>query len=157
MRAVRVKRQIVLVLSGLACSSTPPGPPCISDSQCPSGDYCDFSTVTACSDGSVVSTISEGNCRQDCGTSCEGASCKTGDDCGETSICEQKISAGGVNELTPCTIQNPCSSGTCTVTPCPGLPACPAGCGAQNVPHSCTTVCECPGNICTVPGGTDAG
>ncbi len=144
-------RRVRWLLSALL-AATPACSTCIQDSDCPSGDYCDF-TATGCGNG--VSTISGATCRPNRDTN--GGACSVDSDCTETEACGG-IFANGEGRV-GCDETDPCPGGTCggdgILCLSDGPPSCPSGCVLTNAPHrSCGDgfpICVCPGNVCTPP------
>jgi hypothetical protein len=148
--------------AGIACDWRSAGDAglCTSDSQCPTGYYCDFSEseCSASWDGGaspLINVVDPGLCLP----VCAGAPCANGDwsgDCGPCNVGEDCSTWQICYEGRLCTVQEPCDAGVCTGTG--QVPdSCESPCGLVSVPHSTWAGCVCPGNTCNVPQVLDAG
>jgi len=135
---------------------------CTDDSQCPSGDYCDFSSFETCAwDGGVpcdggplfcgpFGRAVGGICFPSCGGE-QSSPCETDEDCLEIFACH-----ASANSEVDCTREAPCpGGGVCWILGTPGPPGCPPSseCKAEAAPHLRSgSYCDCPELICA--GGT---
>ena len=138
---------------------------CRTNLDCPGEFYCDF-TVTHCSvdGGTWIGSIVAGSCMAQCNPyGIPGIPCQSGEACGGTQAeCVSPANSTSGNYLDFCTLTQPCDAGVCSFLPCTGSSSavpCPfAGCSSVTVPHSCDSVCVCPGLTCSAAGVlTDAG
>ncbi len=121
---------------------------CSQDSQCPPAEYCKFSIALCPSDGGPwVGSIVPGEC-QVAGMDGRGEACHSGDDCSGDLECVGPQGTTYDNPYLFCTRQQPCAAGTCQALPCPAPPVCGLGCSVVTAPHSCESVCSCPGRSC---------
>jgi hypothetical protein len=137
---------------------------CLVDADCSLAFYCDF-TVTHCSidGGRPIGSLVAGSCLPRCspdGTT--GIFCHSGEDCGGTQAeCSSTTSSTYDNNYDFCTLTQPCNQGVCSFQPCTGagwIFPCPSSdCTLATVPHSCDSVCVCPGLTCGADGGLSGG
>ncbi len=142
------------------------GGACTDDSQCSSGDYCDFSSFETCVWGGDPALPDAGGnlpwgpfgravggmCLPD-GSGTQGAPCKTDEDCIEIFACH----ASATSEV-DCTLESPCpGGGVCWILGTPPPPNCPPGfdCLGEAAPHLRSgSYCDCPPLTC---GGSTTG